>query len=56
MENVMFLSYNYELLRNKNLEIGVYICQGEKKRKRCAAEVCVREILKNPELSIMVLF
>jgi hypothetical protein len=34
-------AHQYELLRNRNLEIGVYICQKEKKRKMCT-EVCAR--------------
>ena len=30
MGNVMLLSYKYKLIRDKNLECGVYMCQKEK--------------------------
>ena len=44
----MHLSYKYELTRDTNLKLGVYICQNEKNEK-CAAEVCVRGIKEFPQ-------
>ena len=56
MQHVMFLWYRYELLRDIDLEIGVYIWQDVKKQKRCAAKVCARGINNLPTRLIMVPF
>ncbi len=48
MEHVVFLSYKYDLLRDKQLEVGVYICQNEKQRKKGSAEVCTRGVENLP--------
>ena len=38
MEHVMFLSYKYEPVRNKNIELVVLICQNEKETKKHAQQ------------------
>ena len=53
----MFLSGKYELLRDRHLEFGVYICQKEKNEKNGAQRKSVQEELnKLPERPNMVPF
>ncbi len=48
LEHVMFLLYKYALLKNRNQEIGVYICQNEKTEKHAQRKSVQEELNNSP--------